>query len=88
MKAVIATDVIFIIFVIGLIVGAALLIFWKWYGTSITMANEFTCKLKLQSYCMDINKGKQTNWNELAPKEGCEKFNVVQPSEEECKKLL
>lgn len=87
MKAVIATDVIFVIFVIGLIVAAGLIIFWKWYSSQNQMVTEFACKIKLQSYCIDLIKGKQSDWNELEPKSGCEKFNIVQPSEEECKKI-
>lgn len=86
MKAVIATDVIFIIVFIGLVVGASLVIFWKWYANQNMMANEFACKIKQQNYCIDLIKGKQTNWNEIPPKEGCEKFNVYEPSVEECQK--
>jgi hypothetical protein len=88
MKAVIATDVIFIIFFIGLVVGACLIIFWKWYASQSMIASEYACRMKLYNYCLDVIGGKQANWNELPPKEGCEKFNIVQPSEEECKKLI
>ena len=88
MKAVIATDVIFIIIFIALVVGASLIIFWKWYANQNMMASEYACKMKLYNYCIDAIRGKQTNWNEIPPKEGCEKFNVVQPTEQECKKLI
>lgn len=87
MKAVIATDVIFIIVAIGLIVGGTLIVFWKWAATQDQQANEYACKNKLHSYCLELLKGNSPNWNELPPKEGCENFNVVQPSEEDCKKI-
>jgi len=86
MKAVIATDVIFILFLIGLVIGASLIIFWKWISGQTTIANEFACKTKWNSYCSDLIQGKQTNWNELPPTQGCEKYDVVQPSEQECKR--
>jgi hypothetical protein len=86
MKAVIATDVIFVIFVIGLIIGASLIVFWKWFDLGKLQANEWSCRMKLLNYCADLVKGKQSSWNDIPPKEGCEKY-VAQPSLDDCKKV-
>lgn len=85
MKAVIATDVVFILIVIGLIVGAGLVIFWKWLDFLNIQANEISCRMKQSNYCMDLIAGKNPNWDDIPPKEGCEKY-VTQPTLEECKK--
>jgi hypothetical protein len=88
MKAVIATDVIFIIVLIGLFVGAGMIIFWKWYANQKMIANEVNCRLKQQSYCLDVINGKQPNWDDVPPKSGCETYKIFPPTEEECKKLI
>jgi hypothetical protein len=88
MKAVIATDVIFIIFMIGLIVGAALIIFWKWYASQSMMANQFACQMKLHNYCADVIQGKQTDWDSIPPTSGCDKFGIEGPPDKgDCEKL-
>ena len=88
MKAVITTDLIFIIVVIGLIVGASMVIFWRWMQTQEKVANEYNCKLKLQSYCEALINGEKPKWNKIPPKEGCEDYGVAEPNEKECRSLF
>lgn len=85
MKGVIATDVIFLLVVIGLMVGAGLIIFWKWF--EVTQVSEATCRLKQQNYCSELIAGKEPKWDEIPPKTGCEKFGIMEPSEEDCREL-
>jgi hypothetical protein len=83
-----ATDAIFVIVVIGLLVSAGLIIFWKWLDMQNMQANQISCKLKQQAYCNDWINGKKWNWDDKEPK-NCDKFNIYPPaSEEECKKLF
>jgi hypothetical protein len=86
MKGVIATDVIFIVVVIGLIIVASLIVFWKWLDLQNMQANQWNCRMKLMNYCSDLIRGRQTNWDDISPKEGCEKY-VAKPSLEDCKKV-
>jgi hypothetical protein len=93
MKAVIATDVIFVIALIALIVTTALIIFWKWVASENAQAGDLSCRMKQYSYCIEWkNAGYGANapksWEELPPKQGCENFNIAQPSMDECKNLL
>lgn len=88
MKAVIATDVIFILIFIGLVIGASAIVFWKWYSGNSTLANEFTCRAKQGSYCSDLIAGKSPNWDDIPPKTGCDKFNIVQPTKDQCEKVV
>ena len=88
MKA-LATDAIFLIVVIGLIVGTALIIFWKWFAAAGMQANEIACRTKLQNFCMDWINGKKGNWNDIEPKTGCEKFDISEPENvDKCKELF
>jgi len=87
MKA-LATDAIFVIVVIGLMVGAGLVIFWKWLDIQNIQANEMSCRLKQQAYCNDWISDQKWNWDEKEPK-NCEQFGIgPPPSKEECKKLF
>jgi len=79
---------IFIILLIALIVSTTMILFWKWYASAKTEANALTCRMKLQSYCLDLIAGKNPKWDEIPPKEGCEKFEIVQPSEDECREMI
>ncbi|MHA1828278.1 MAG: hypothetical protein ACTSX6_06480 [Candidatus Heimdallarchaeaceae archaeon] len=88
MKA-IALQAVFLLVVIGLIIGATLIVFWKWLGAQ-SEPNEMTCKLKLRSYCSQVVGGKNPDWSSFEPK-GCEPFigysDTSPPSEDECKEL-
>lgn len=67
---------------------AGLVIFWKWFEIQKNEANEFRCKIKQRSYCSSLIQGENPNWEEIEPKSGCEKFEIVKPSVEECKKMV
>jgi len=86
-RAVIATDVVFILVVMGLMIGASLIIFWKWVASEEERASERACRLKQYNYCVDLINGKNPNWDEIPPKEGCEKYVSI-PTEEECKDIF
>jgi hypothetical protein len=83
-----ATDAIFVVVVIGLMIGAALLLYWKWVSLQPGIADEVHCRIKLQSYCNELLAGKQPSWNDLEPKTGCEKFNVYEPTKQQCESLF
>jgi hypothetical protein len=87
MKGVTNTAV-FILVAIGLFIFAGLVIFWKWFGWAGVTTNEFFCGIKQQSYCKDLVNKENPNWDEIAPKTGCEQFGVVKPTLDECKGLV
>jgi hypothetical protein len=84
----VTSSVIFILVVIGLIVVAGLMIFWKWMGFQSATANELSCRLKQRSYCNSLINNENPNWDELAPKTGCDQYGIVKPTEDECRRLL
>jgi len=83
-----SSAVIWVLLVIGIMVGAAIVVFWKWKDLNNTVASEFNCKIKQQSYCLGVINKESQNWDEIAPKTGCEKYNVVKPADEDCKRLF
>lgn len=87
MRAVSAA-VIFILVVLGLMIGSGLIIFWKWMRYQTSSVSELACKLKQRSYCIDLINKESPNWDEIEPKSGCEKFGIVKPTEQECKELI
>lgn len=84
----VSSTAIFVMVVIGLMFLAGLVIFWRWLDLQKREANEFACKVKQRSYCLALIKGENPNWEEIEPKEGCEKFEIVKPGIEECKKMM
>lgn len=93
MKAIIATDLIFIILFIGAVVFSSALVFWEWYNKEKTTASETNCRMKLQSYCIDwknanYDPGSEPDWNNLPPTEGCDQFGILRPSEADCEAVV
>ncbi len=84
----VTSTTIFILVVTGLIVASGLLIFWRWMEFNKSSASELSCKLKQQSYCIALKNKENPNWDEIEPKSGCERFGIVKPTEEECKRLF
>jgi len=82
-----STAVIWALVAIGIIVTVSIVVFWKWKDLNSTVANEFNCRVKQQSYCLNLITKQNPNWDEIAPKTGCEKFAIVKPTEEDCKRL-
>jgi len=91
MNKAIAAHAIFIVSVILIFLFFIAAIFFKWIDWSKLGANKFFCSAKLHSYCSDWKKTNfektPWNWNEKGP-EGCEEFGIMQPSQEDCEKLL
>ena len=83
-----SSTVIFVLVTIGLMVAAGMIIFWRWMGWHGEVVNEYSCRVKQQNYCMQLINGENPNWDEIAPKTGCEKFGVVKPTLDECKGKL
>jgi hypothetical protein len=83
-----SSAVIWVLLVIGIIVAASIVIFWKWKDLNNTVTNEFNCKIKQQSYCLGMINKENPNWDEIAPKTGCDKYNVVKPDDGTCKRLF
>lgn len=84
----VSTSVIFVLVVIGIFVLSGLVVFWKWVEISHGETSELACKLKQRSYCTGLINNDNPNWDEISPKKGCEKYGIVKPSYEECKKLV
>lgn len=83
----VSSTVIFVVVAIALFVGAGIIVFWKWMDLQGLIANESSCILKQKSYCVSLINGENPNWDEINPKTGCEKFGIVQPSSDDCKRL-
>ena len=82
----VAIDAIFLIVVIGMLIGASLLIYAIWVENQKNVATEISCKLKIQVYCNKLVAGENPKWDELEPREGCEKYGIeAPPTLEECK---
>ena len=85
---IVSTSAIFVITVIGIIVLAGILVFWRFMNLQNASANEASCKAKQFSYCSSLINGENKDWEEIPPKEGCEKFGIVKPSKDECERIL
>lgn len=80
-------SVIFVIVIITILVVTATMIFWRWIAGQ-RGANEYSCGMKRMNYCLSLINKENVKWEDIPPKEGCEKFGIVKPSEEECKELV
>ena len=87
MKA-IADATVFTLALVALFLISGIVIVWRWYSFQSVEASETACKAKYQSYCLDLLEGKDTKWDELSPKTGCEKFDVYEPNLSDCKKVF
>jgi hypothetical protein len=84
----VSSTAIFVLVVIGMMLTASLVIFWRWMDLQGQEANEFYCKIKQKNYCAALLQGENPNWDEINPKTGCEKFGIAKPTLEECKKAI
>lgn len=89
MKAV-AVRTIFLVLIITLLITTTLVVFWKWVASQKTTATELSCRMKYMNYCERwVTSGREPDdWDEVPPTSGCEEFDIVKPSEEECKELF
>jgi len=85
MKGVTSTAI-FVMFAIGAIAIGCVLVVWRWVDWQGKWVNEATCKAKQNDYCTRLNNGENPDWDQISPKEGCEKFGIVKPSPDECKR--
>jgi hypothetical protein len=84
----VSSTAIFVLVVIGMMLTASLVIFWRWMNLQGQEANEFYCKIKQKNYCSALINGENPNWDDIAPKTGCEKFGIARPTLDECKKAI
>jgi len=83
----VSTEAIFVIVVLGMIIMAGIVVFWRWISSQ-KEASEASCKAKQLSYCISLVNNENVEWENIAPKEGCEKFGISKPTKEECQKLI
>jgi hypothetical protein len=81
---------IFIITVIGMFVGAMLVMFWNYIEVQKKEVSREACLLKLQNYCYRwvTEKKEPGDWDNIHPKEGCEKFNINRPTQKDCENIF
>ncbi|MEM5815069.1 MAG: hypothetical protein QXD89_01095 [Candidatus Aenigmatarchaeota archaeon] len=83
----VSTSAIFVIVVLGMIIMAGIIVFWRWFSSQKEVS-EMGCKAKQLNYCISLINNENIDWDHINPKEGCEKFGIVKPSKEECEKLI
>lgn len=84
----IAWYTVFLIIAIGFFTIVTILLLGKYLGFSGEKATEFSCKIKLQTYCQKLLSGENPDWNEIEPTSGCDSFGIEKPTEGECRDLL
>ncbi|MFH7880534.1 MAG: hypothetical protein QXI09_00805 [Candidatus Aenigmatarchaeota archaeon] len=79
---------IFVTILIGFFTIMGIIVFWKWFSGFSESVSETACRNKLISYCLSIIGGEKVKWEDINPKKGCENYNIVEPTKEECEKLF
>lgn len=89
MKAV-AWYIIFIIAIIALTIFGLGIVLYHFISIGPREADRISCQMKYWNYCFRWLKDKKEpgDWDKIAPQEGCEKFGIEKPKENDCKKLF
>ena len=89
MKA-LAWYIIFLIIIIGISIFGIGIVFYNYLAVMPMEASKTACQFKYLNYCfrwMRDNK-EPADWNEIEPKNCCEKFNICKPKKEDCEKIF
>lgn len=77
----------FIIVVIAFLTIVTLIVLGKFFKKGDEKVTKIACELKVQTYCEKLLKGENVDWNEIPPESGCGKYEIEEPTKEQCEKL-
>jgi hypothetical protein len=81
----IAVKTLFLVVVIGMVIFFSLVLFWHWLDLQTIEVTQAACTVKLMNDCERCIRDSACpgDWDQVAP-EGCEEFNINEPTLEEC----
>jgi len=92
MKSQVEWHFVFIVVGLGLVISAAIVIFWNWIASQKQAASEFSCRNKYENYCIRwLNQQRDPgDWDTVPPKpEDCVQFNIAKPASlDECREMV
>ncbi|HKZ45433.1 MAG TPA: hypothetical protein VJ343_01890 [archaeon] len=93
MPKALATNTLFLVVVIGMMIFFSLIVFWQWVKLENVQLSREACAIKFANYCerwavCNYRDCKPNDWETTNPKIGCEEFEITEPNADKCKQTF